>query len=180
MKVLFFVCCLFTAGAEAYSIRMLAKTAGQVISDRKVLIDTVIEYPKVFKTNSIGENNPKFFKESFNRLCLQAAILAENIYIDGAKVSKELVDVEYARFKKELGASRLLAFKQRYDLTSSDLWQIFKDKLLVAEIIDKRLSAFKALVSISSKSKSNAQSRLSDWFSRLRKRYPVERYEYSD
>lgn len=168
------------AMAKVVEVRVLARVAGRVVTDRAVYVDAVLEKPELYRPGARSKDlSAEVRAQGLQRSVTQLMILEENRLVGRESVG----DAEAARllegFRKRLG-KRYATFLGDLELSESELREKLVQKSLVEKILASRIGLATAGESRAAKDgpaperEDNVRKAIDDWLQQLRGRYRVQ------
>jgi len=155
--------------AKFNSIQIWARVANTSITDRSILIESIIENPSLWSTSALNISI-EAQNLSFQRLLIQAMVLEENRIFRSENVTQDEVMRDFRKLERQLGA-QFKNFSNYFELNDQKL----KEKIFARILLEKSL---KSRVKNYAQNLSERDQRriIEDWISQLRGRYKIQNF----
>lgn len=163
---------------KGLEIRVLARVAGAVVTDRRVLLDYALEHAEEYKPGVKPKLPRDEFDKAFQRVLTQIMVNEDNKIVGLIRISDKDVDESLANLRRTLGA-QYKRFLADYDVDESELRPLLAEKVLLRKSLGAKVkAATEAAVATQDGAKEEAPQRAVDeWLRQLRSRYRVQLFK---
>lgn len=153
-------------------IRVLARVAGVVITDRRAQIDYFLERPEAYAPGARAKKAD--VEGSLQRLITEAMANEENKIVGLVQVADKETDEFLIALRKAMGG-HWKRFLQDFELSENDLRGPVRDKIVLRKSLAARVRASAQRPDAAKATKEElAQASVDEWLKQLRARYRVQ------
>lgn len=188
----------FAMATPSLQIKVVARVAGKTVTDRQVLLNTLLDDPDLYKPGLRASSlDQEKFGSGLEKLLTQLMVSEENRVVGSDIVPEKDVKSEFLAVRKRFG-DRWDRFLSEYELTEKDVTEKITQKLLVQRALAARVKTALTAAGITNSdaqaslgaapenSKSTetlvqnredvARKAIEDWLRQLRLRYRVQNF----
>lgn len=120
-------------------VTVLGLVAGRAVTDRQVMIDLVLEDPRLYKSAHPPQFTREMLDRGLQRVLTQIMIVEEGKLVGGEPVESRAVDAQMAQLKKDMTLDGWKRFVKDFELTEADVRSRVSDKLAVNRALEGRV-----------------------------------------
>lgn len=163
---------------KGLEIRVLARVAGAVVTDRRVMLDYALEHPEDYKPGVKPKLPRDEFDKAFQRVLTQIMVNEDNKIVGLIRISDKDVDESLANLRRVLGA-QYKRFLADYDVGESEIRPLLAEKILLRKSLGAKVKAATdaAVVTQDGAKEEAPQRAVDEWLRQLRTRYRVQLFK---